>query len=195
MQSLPTSLAVSAALSHLRIRAELTIDELSFVTLMHGHEIPIDRLRAIERCEQPVTVDELMILAVVLDATPVDLLAYVPEDAPVPDHPLATGVPGDVDPQELRAWLENRTALDHESRVRWAEDRVQRLEIRSSHLEDQLRAAREELSGLGELALQEADAPPVTRLHERIHEGEHALSQATTGLAYAEHRLEQLRED
>ncbi|PFG69113.1 hypothetical protein B0O41_3964 [Propionibacteriaceae bacterium ES.041] len=194
MLPLPTSLAVAAAAHH-RELSELTIDELAFVTLMHGNEIPAERIGAIEGGEQPATVDELMVLAVVLDVTPSDLLAYVPEDAPLPEHPLATGVLGDVDAQELRAWLENRTALDHESRLRWAEDRVQRLEIRSSHLEDQLRAALEELSELGDLALQEADALPVTRLHDRIQDGEHALSQATTGLAYAEHRLERLQED
>lgn len=113
----------------------------------------------------------------------------------MPEHPLATGVPGDVDPQELRAWLENRTALDHEARVRWAEDRVARLEIRATHLEDQLRGALEELDALGELALQEADALPVIRLRDRIHEGEYDLSQATTGLAYAEQRLERLQCD
>ncbi len=126
--------------------------------------------------EPPATVDELVLLAVVLDVTPADLISFVPEDAPLSEHPLATGVPGDVDTQELRAWLENRTALDHGSGVRWAEDRVARLEIRATHLEDELRGALEELGVLGRFALQEADAPPVVRLHDRIHEGEHALS-------------------
>ena len=195
MPPLPTSLAVSTAVTHHRVRSELTVDELSFVTVMHGHEVAADRLRAIEQGESPATVDELVLLAVVLDVTPADLLSFVPEDAQLPEHPLATGVPGDVDPQELRAWLENRTALDHGSRVRWAEDRVARLEIRATHLEDQLRGALEELKDFGELALQEVDAPPVVRLHDRIHEGEYNLSQATTGLAYAEQRLEWLQGD
>jgi len=195
MPCLPTSLAVSAALTHYRTQAELTIDELAFVTLMHGCEVPADRLRAIERCGQSATVDELMLLAVVLDITPADLLSYVPEDAPLPEHPLATGVPADVDPQELRAWLQGQTGLDAVSRRRWAEERVQCLSIRAAHLEDQLRAAHEELQQLGELALQEADAVPMILLHDRIQDGEHALSQTSTGLAYAELRLEQLHED
>lgn len=141
----PTSLAVAAAVTHLRTQLELTTDELAYVTLMAGNEIHVDRLRAIERGEASATVDELLILAVALDTTPAELLSFVPEDAPLPDHQLATAVPDDVDEQELRAWPENRTSLDHESRLRWAQERVQRLEIRSAHVEDQLQAADEEL--------------------------------------------------
>lgn len=195
MTLLPTSLAVAAAVSHYRESLELTIDELAYVAHMAGHEVTADCIRAIERCERPATVDELMALAVILEVSPTDLLSYVPEDAPLPEHPLATGVPGDVDPQELRAWLEGRTRLDHESRLVWAQDRVDKLEIKAAHVDDQLRAARDELNGLGELAEQEADALPVLRLHDRIHEGEYDLSQVTSGLAYAEQRLERLQEE
>lgn len=162
---------------------------------MAGNEITADHIRAIERCERQATVDELIVLAVILEVTPPYLLSYVPEDAPLPEHPLATGVPGDVDPQELRAWLEGRTGLDHESRLAWAKGRLERLEIKVAHVEDQLRAARDELNGLGHLAEQEADALPVLRLHDRIHDGEYELSQATAGLAYAGQRLERLQEE
>lgn len=99
----PTSLAVVAAVSHLRTQLELTTDALSFVTVVQGTEIHIDRLRAIERGEASATVDELMILSVALDTTPAELLSCVPENAPLPDHTLATAVPDDVDQQELRA--------------------------------------------------------------------------------------------
>ncbi|WP_205683624.1 hypothetical protein [Brevibacterium aurantiacum] len=58
---------------------------------------------------------------------------------------------------------------------------------------DQLRGAREELSDLGELALQEADTPQVIALEDRIREGDHELTQAELGLALAEQRLEALR--
>ncbi|MFC0674563.1 hypothetical protein [Brachybacterium hainanense] len=191
----PTSLAVAAAVEHLRTQQQLTTDELAFVTVLQGTEICADRLRAIERGEASATVDELLILAVALYTTPAALLSFVPEDSPLPDHQLATAVPSDVDQQELRAWLEGRTALDHESRVRWAEDRVQRLEIRSAHVEDQLQAAYEELRELGELADQEADALPVIRLRDRIQGGGYDLTQMNVALAYAEQRLGWLQEE
>lgn len=76
-----------------------------------------------------------------------------------------------------------------------AEERVQRLEIRSAHVEDQLQAAHEELRELGELADQEADALPVIRLRDRIHDGDHGLTQVNLALAFAEQRLGWQQED
>ncbi|WP_265446017.1 hypothetical protein [Flexivirga meconopsidis] len=81
------------------------------------------------------------------------------------------------------------TGLDYASRQRWAQDRVQRLEIRSPRVEDQLQAAYEELRDLGELADQETDAMPVIRLHDCIQTGDYDLSQVNVALAYAEQRL------
>ncbi|MBY6383642.1 hypothetical protein HG717_06905 [Rhodococcus erythropolis] len=121
------------------------------------------------------------------------LLSHVPVAHPGDGCPLAAGVPADVELPELRAWLEGRTALDRESRIRWTQDQVERLAIRATHLEDQHRGARAELEDLGELALQEADAEPVIALHERIRNGEWELQQADIALALAEQRLERLQ--
>src|SRR5690606_41674170 len=110
-----------------------------------------------------------------------------------PSAPLATGLPGDVQQPELRAWLEGRTALDHRSRLQYAIDRYRAQSIRYVHLEDQLGAAHEEMQALGDLALQETDAPQVIVLDGRIHEGEHELVQAEVALAMAEEHLQDLK--
>ncbi|MFE4336722.1 DNA-binding protein [Streptomyces sp. NPDC056831] len=191
----PTSLAVSDAITHYRQLRELTCDELAYVLLVLGHPIPADAIAEIERCERPVTVDDLVAIAYALDTTPAVLLAHIPIDMPEPEGPLGTGLPSDVDQAELRAWIEGRTALDRESRVRWWEERAGRLRVRSAHHEEQLQGAYAELYELGELALQEADALPVQRLQWRIKDGEHALNQSEVALALTEHQLDNLRED
>lgn len=189
----PTTLAVADAVTQYRQRCEMTINELSNALLAIGHDLDPDDLQAIEQCRSIVTVDDLVALAVVLGTTPIALLSHIPIDYPG-DGALATGVPADVDQPELRAWMEDKTALDQKSRLRWCQDRVARLRILSAHHDDQLRGALAELEDLGELALQEADMPPVAGLHNLVRQSEYQLSQADTALAYAEMRLEQLQE-
>ncbi|WP_234335032.1 hypothetical protein [Streptomyces sp. NRRL S-118] len=84
--------------------------------------------------------------------------------------------------------------LDPEWRVCWWEERAGRLRGRSAHHEEQLQGEYAELRELGDLAVKEADVPPVQRLHWRIQDGEHALNQAEVALALTEHRLDNLRE-
>ena len=91
--------------------------------------------------------------------------------------------------------MQGTTSLDHESRVRWAQERADRLGILATHREDQYRGARAELDELAELALQEADMPPVIRLHDCIRDGDHEMAQANNALAYAELHLGQLTDD
>lgn len=190
----PTTLAVADAVTHYRQLRELTLDELSFVLAQdHGHGLTTEELRRIEDAERPATVDDLVALAAALGTTPSVLLSHIPLDLPDPSAPLATGLPGDVQQPELRAWLEGRTALDHRSRLQYAIDRRSAQSIRYAHLEDQLGAAHEEMQALGELALQEADAPQVTALEDRIREGEHELVQAEVALAMAESHLQDLK--
>lgn len=189
----PTSRAFADAVHHYRQLRDLTLDELAYVLAQLGHGLTTEDLRRIENAERPATVDDLIAIAAALGARPAILLSHIPIDMPVAEAPLATGLPADVEQPELRAWLESRTGLDHRARLRWAINQVSRLQIRSTHFEDQLRAAREELNELGELALQEADAPQVVALEDRIREGEHELTQAELGLALAERRLEDLR--
>lgn len=189
---LPTSLAVSDAITHYRQLRELTCDELACVLLMRGHPIPADAVAEMERCERPVSVDDLVAIAYALDTTPAVLLSHIPIDLPEPEGPFGTGLPSDVDQVELRAWIEGKTALDRESRVCWWEERAGRLRVRSAHHEEQLQGAYAELH---ELALQEADAPSVRRLRWRIKDGEHALNQSDVALALTEQRLDRLRED
>jgi hypothetical protein len=124
-----------------------------------------------------------MAIAHALDTTPAVLLTHIPIDIPAPEGPLATGLPADLDQAELRAWVEGRTELDRESRLQWWEDRTSRLRVLSTHHEEQLQGAYAELRELGELAEQEADAPPVQVLHERIRDGEYAMNQADLALA------------
>ena len=190
----PTSLAVSDAITHYRQLRDLTIDELAYVLLMLDHPIPADAIAEMERCARPVTVDDLVAIAYVLDTTPAVLLSHIPIDMPEPEGPLATGLPSDVDQTELRAWIEGKTTLDRESRVSWWEERAGRLRVRSAHHEEQLQGAYAELRELGDLAVQEADAFPVQRLEWRIQDSEHALNQSEVALALTEHRLDNLRE-
>lgn len=192
---LPTSLAVSDAITRYRQLRELTIDELAYVLRMLNHAISADALAEMERCARPVTVDDLVAIAYALDTTPAVLLSHIPIDMPEPEGPLATGLPGDVDQAELRAWLEGKTTLDRESRVNWWKERVARLRVRSAHHEEQLQGAYAELRELGDLALQEVDAPPVQRLQWRIQDGEYVLNQSEVALALTEHRLDSLRGD
>ncbi|MGW2984157.1 DNA-binding protein [Streptomyces goshikiensis] len=186
---------MSDAITHYRQLRELTIDELAYVLLMLDHPISADALAEMERCARPVSVDDLVAIAYVLDTTPAVMLSHIPIDMPEPDGPLATGLPNDVDQAELRAWLEGKTTLDHETRVGWWKERVARLRVRTAHHEEQLQGAYAELRGLGDLALQEVDALPVQRLQYRIQDGEHALNQSEVALALTEHRLDNLRED
>ncbi|WP_078872562.1 MULTISPECIES: DNA-binding protein [Streptomyces] len=184
---------MSDAITHYRQLRELTINELAYVLLMLNHPISVDALAEMERCARPVTVDDLVAIAYVLGTTPAVLLSHIPIDMPESEGPLATGLPSDVDQAELRAWLEGKTALDRESRVSWWKERVGHLRVRSAHYEEQLQGAYAELRDLGDLAVQEADAPPVQRLRWRIQDGEYALNQSEIALALTEHRLDNLR--
>ncbi|MEE1807657.1 DNA-binding protein [Streptomyces sp. BE133] len=184
---------MSDAITHYRQLRELTIDELAYVLLMLDHPISADALAEMERCARPVTVDDLVAIAYVLDTTPAVLLSHIPIDVPEPEGPLATGLPSDVDQTELRAWLEGKTTLDRQSRLSWWKERVARLRVRAAHHEEQLQGAYAELRELGDLAIQEEDAPPVQRLQWRVQDGEHALNQSEVALALTEHRLDNLR--
>ncbi|MDX3025631.1 helix-turn-helix domain-containing protein [Streptomyces acidiscabies] len=186
---------MSDAITHYRQLRELSVDELAHALCMLGHPISADALAEMERCARSVTVDDLVAISYALGTTPVALLSHIPINMPGPEGPLATGLPDSVDQAELRAWLEGRITLDRESRVGWWAERVACLRVRSAHHEEQLQGAYAELRELGDLALQEADAPPVQRLQWRIQDGEHALNQAEVALALTVHRLGNLREE
>lgn len=191
---LPTSLAVSDAITHYRQLRELTVDELAYVLRTLDHPISADALAEMERCARPVIVDDLVAIAYALDTTPAVLLSHIPIDMPEPEGPLATGLPDDVDQTELRAWLEGKTTLDHPSRVSWWKERLARLRVRSAHHEEQLQGAYAELRELDGPALQEAEGRPVQCLQWRIQDSEHALNQSEVALALTKHRLDHLRE-
>lgn len=190
----PTSLAVSDAITHYRQLRQLTRDELAYVLQTSGHPLSADTIAQMENRERTVTVDDLMALAYALDTTPAVLLTHIPIDIPAPEGSLATGLPANLDQAELRAWVEGRTALDHESRVRWSDDKVGGLRVLSAHFEEQLQGAYAEMRELGELAEQEADTRPVQMLQDRVRDGEYALNQTELALALAEQHLDRLRE-
>lgn len=187
-----TSRSVANAIAHYRELRQLTRDELTYVLEGLGHRLDPEDLRGIEQGLTIITVDDLLALAVALDVTPAVLLSHMPSEHPRSGR-IATGVPEDLDQPELRAWIEGRTALDRESRLRWSRDRVARLEILVAHHEDQYRGALDELEDLGELALQEADAEPVIALHARAEASRQAMTQTETALSYAEAQLEGLQ--
>ncbi|PUB29633.1 hypothetical protein C8K30_1027 [Promicromonospora sp. AC04] len=189
----PTSLAVSDAITHYRQIRELTRDELAYVLQMAGHALSADAIAEMENRDRPVGVDDLVAIAYALGTTPAVLLTHIPIDMPAPEGPLATGLPGDVGQAEARAWIEGRTQLDHSSRSRWWLNEVGRLRVLVAYHDEQLQAVRAEISDLGELAVQEEDTPQVQVLHERVREGEHALSQSEIALALAERQLDELR--
>lgn len=188
----PTSLAVSDAITHYRQLRELTRDELAYVLEMSGHPLSADVIGEMENRDRPVAVDDLVAISYALGTTPAVLLTHIPIDMPDPEGPLATGLPGDVKQAEVRPWIEGRTMLDHDSRVRWCLNEVGRLRVLSAHYEEQLQGAYAEL---GELAVQEEDAPQVHVLDARIRDGEHALSQSELALALAEMQFDALRAD
>lgn len=188
----PTSLAVSDAITHYRQLRELTRDELAYVLEMSGYPLSADVIAEMENRDRRVAVDDLVAISYALGTTPAVLLTHIPIDMPSPEGPLATGLPGDVQQAEVRAWIEGRTTLDHESRVRWWWNEVARLRVLSAHHEEQLQGAYAEICDLGELAAQEEDAPQVQALHILIRDGEQALNQSEIALALAEMRLDAL---
>ncbi|WP_256961837.1 hypothetical protein [Streptomyces sp. NRRL B-24572] len=99
---------MSDAITHYRQLRELTVDELAYVLLMLDHPISADVLAEMERCVHPVTVDDLVAIAYVLETTPAVMLSHAPIDMPEPDGPLAAGLPNDVDQAELRAGWRGR---------------------------------------------------------------------------------------
>ncbi|WP_219152411.1 hypothetical protein [Amycolatopsis sp. TNS106] len=173
---------------------ELSRDELSYVVAKHGHRLSAEDIRQLETRERNATVDDLMALAYALDTNPVALLTHIPIDMPAVTGGLASGLPADLDQAELRAWAVGAARLDVESRVRWSADKVSSLRVLSAHVDEQLQAAYDQLRDLGELAVQEADAPQVQVLQARIRNGEYELSQADLALALAEQQYEGLRE-
>ncbi|WP_424862861.1 DNA-binding protein [Streptomyces sp. MMS24-I29] len=185
---------MSDAITHYRQLREFTRDELSYVLEMAGYPLSADAIGLMENRERGVTVDDLVALAHALDTTPAVMLAHIPIDMPAPEGPLATGLPADVDQAELRAWIEGKTTLDHDARVRWCEEKVSRLRVRSAHIEEQLQGAYAEIRELGELMEQEADALPVQMLHAQVREGQYALNQVELALALAEQKLDGLQQ-
>lgn len=131
--NLLTTLAVSDAITHYRQLRELSCDELSFVLSMLGHMVSSDAIAAMGNRERPVTVDDLVAISDALGTSPAVLLTHIPINMPAPEGPLATGLPADVEPLELRAWAEGRTALGTQSRIGWWQDRVSRLRMLSTH--------------------------------------------------------------
>src|SRR5699024_2912401 len=129
---LQTSRAVAAPDKHHRVLRQLTGEELSGLLAVFGHTIGTAGLQDVDEEQTVTTVDDLVALAVALDVSPSVLLSHMPSDYPGSGR-LGTGVPGDVDQPELQGWVQGRTGLDRESRLRWSRDRVQRLEILLAH--------------------------------------------------------------
>lgn len=192
---LPTSLAVADAITHYRQLRELTRDELAYVLMMNGYHVTADRITQMEDGTTTITVDDLMAIAYALDTTPAVMLTHIPIDMPYGDGPMASGLPADIEHCEVRPWIEGRTELDHDSRVRWWQERVARLQMAVTHCHDQVQGAYAEKCKLGELVQQEEESPTIQRLYDRIRDGEYAFNQSQIALAMAEQQLETLLAD
>ncbi|MEU0784170.1 XRE family transcriptional regulator [Streptomyces sp. NPDC006173] len=88
----PAGEVLAANLKRLREEQRLTYVELSNRLTETGRPIPVLGLRRIERGERRVDVDDLLALALVLSAHPVDLLVPgdAEDDAPYPVTPTVT---------------------------------------------------------------------------------------------------------
>lgn len=190
----PTTLAVAAAITHFREVRDLTSAELAYLISLRGHQLSLDDILCMEKGERAVTVDDLVVLAHVLDVTPNALIGFVPMPPDAPDGgPIATGLPDDLAPGELEDWLDGHLGLDDASRAAWWQAQERRLEILSLHLEDQLAAAVEELRDLDDEAQQDADDSSAQRLYARIQEGELAVHDTGRTLDVIGMRLDELR--
>ncbi|MFB7918955.1 helix-turn-helix domain-containing protein [Streptomyces sp. NPDC056061] len=185
---------MSDAITHYRQLRELTRNELSHALGMAGYPLSADAIGLMENRERTVTVDDLMALAHALDTTPAVMLAHIPIDMPAPEGPLATGLPANVDQAELRAWIEGKTTLDHDARVRRYEEKVSQLRARSAHVEDQLQGAYAAIREYEERVDQRTDAPQVQVLHVQVRDGQYALNQVELALALAEQKLDDLQQ-
>lgn len=187
----PLACSVAHAITHYRDLGMLDTEHLAEILAVLGSPLTAADLRDIEDGTRLVALDDLPALARALEVTVPQLLAHVPPDTPL-EEPPALGVPDDMSPGEFRAWLEGRTGLTLVSRIAWVEDQIADLQVAATHHADQLDGARAEIAALGELAIQEADTPPVWRLEERLRSATHAVQQVDMALAYAEQHRENL---
>lgn len=189
-----TSATVASAVRHFRTMRELSRDELAWLLAAAEHDVGVERLEEIEDHRAAADVDDLTAIACALEVSPAELLGHVPVEAPVPDGEPATGLPADVSTAEYRDWLVSKTSLDREGRLAWHRDLVERLRIRATHVEDQLRGLLAHMDELGELIEREHDMPAVQRMHDGVRDSEERLVQLDLALAAAERRIELIQQ-
>lgn len=192
--SLPTTKAVADAVVHYRQIRQLSLDELSYVIALFDFDLSVDDLIDIERAQRPATVDELMAIAFALDVSPSLLLTHIPIQQPI-EGQLATGTVDNLDPFELRDWVQGKTHLDRPSRIAWHEEKVRALQIKAAHIDEQFAGACLELQELGELAERESEAMHVQVLHQRIDAGKRELVYMDCAIACAQQHLDEVCEE
>lgn len=112
------------------LRGGLT--QQQFVERLHercGWSLDPASLSRLEAGQRAITVDELLLLARALDVAPVQLLAPMSSDEPVPVGNT------EVTPTELRQWVRGRQPLDDQDPVKYEEtvSRVEREAYRDYH--------------------------------------------------------------
>jgi hypothetical protein len=108
----PVGWILAANIKRIRESQRLTYAELSRLLAAAGREIPILGLRRIESTERRVDVDDLLALAYVLKAAPVDLL--VSGDATDEPYPVTPEIESTAD--AVREWVRGEevlTAVQH----------------------------------------------------------------------------------
>ncbi|WP_298229627.1 helix-turn-helix transcriptional regulator [Gryllotalpicola sp.] len=111
-----TNQHVAANLRRTRQGIGLDVRSLSARIKAAGRAISPSAISKIENGDRRVDVDDLAVLAFALSTTPADLLTP-PEGADAP-----TGLPEQFNAEELRSWVEGRTALTDDALTRyWTE--------------------------------------------------------------------------
>ena len=181
----PTARSVNAAIAHFMDLNGVDPEHLADLLFARGLQESGQRLNpdyftksGLAENRYVPDVDVLMALAYILNSTPADMLTFVPPGDLLPDDkPLATGIPVDVCPAELRDWIGGRTGLDDDARMAWQRRLLADLEIRHAHLSEQLDAAAFDRPGAA-----------------WVRDYEYQLNQTDVASAMAERRLENLAE-
>lgn len=107
----PTAQTVAANLRTLRTLRGLSQADLSTALAERGHDVPPIGIRRMEKCERAVTVDDLVVLCLALDVSPVALLVPLPGRDGWEGPTKVTGVEDEVTPNSVWNWVTQRTAV------------------------------------------------------------------------------------
>lgn len=101
----PTAQTVAANIRTLRTLRGMSQADLAAALTERGHDVPPIGIRRMEKCERAVTVDDLMVLCLALDCSPVALLVPLPGRDGWEGMTEVTGHDGEVTPESVWNWV------------------------------------------------------------------------------------------